>query len=131
MMKQLRRPDIFYPELSYEILGCCFRVYNHLGWGHKEVYYQRALSREFEKIGLHYEREKRFDLVYDGQRVGTYVVDFLIDNKIVLELKVQPKMGYVHINQTVSYLKASGKCLAILIYFLQDGVRYRRVVVKD
>jgi|SRR3989338_132063 len=131
MVKQLRRSDLLYPDLSYEILGCCFHLYNELGCGHKELYYQNALARALEKVGLHYEREKRFDLLYDDRKVGTYVVDLLIEEKVVVELKVRPKMGYVHINQMVSYLKASEKRLAILVYFLQDGVRYRRIVVKD
>lgn len=120
--------NLIYPELSYKIIKASFNVFNELGWGHKEIYYQRAFLKELNELGLKSEKEKQFNLEYKGEIVGKYFVDFVVDDKIVIELKTMSLMGYVHINQVVSYLKQSNKKLAILIYFTKDGVKYRRII---
>ncbi|MBI3114329.1 MAG: GxxExxY protein [Candidatus Harrisonbacteria bacterium] len=120
--------ELIYPELSYKIVGAAFNVYNNLGWGHDEKTYQRALAIELEKAGLNYEREKFVSIDYNGEKIAKKFLDFLVDNKIIVELKIVPKLGYVHINQVVSYLKGTNMKLAIVIYFLQDGVRFKRIV---
>ncbi|MEK7612032.1 MAG: GxxExxY protein [Patescibacteria group bacterium] len=124
----VQREDLLYPELSYKILGAAFDVFNKLGWGHKENIYQNALAIAFDEAGIIFEREKFVSTSYNGQQVGKEFLDFVIENKIVVELKVVPKMGYTHINQVVSYLKGTHLELAIMIYFLKDGVRHRRVL---
>lgn len=65
---------------------------------------------------------------YKNQSIGRYFLDFVVDNKIVVELKIKPKFGYVHIKQVLEYLKAGSYKLAILIYFTRDGVKYKRIV---
>ncbi|MBI2075572.1 MAG: GxxExxY protein [Candidatus Harrisonbacteria bacterium] len=120
--------ELIYPELSYKIVGAAFNVYNNLGWGHDEKTYQRALAIELEKAGLNYEREKFVSIDYNGEKIAKKFLDFLVDNIIIVELKIVPKLGYVHINQVVSYLKGTNMKLAIVIYFLQDGVRFKRIV---
>ncbi|MEK9172962.1 MAG: GxxExxY protein [Patescibacteria group bacterium] len=119
---------IIYPELSYKVIGAAFKVYNNLGWGHREVYYQRALESELKELGLNFEREKSVSLVYNDKPIGRCVMDFVVDNKVVLELKVIPRLGYTHIRQVYDYLKSTKMKLAILIYFTKEGVKYRRVV---
>ncbi|MBI4033937.1 MAG: GxxExxY protein [Candidatus Brennerbacteria bacterium] len=122
------RADLIYPDLSYQIVGCSYNVFNELGFGQKEVIYQRALEKELKRTGFAAEREKRFPINYKGDVVGSYMPDFIVENKVVVELKVRPKIGYVHINQVVQYLRATERKLAIIIYFTRDGVKYRRVV---
>lgn len=119
---------LIHPELSYKIIGATFKIYNNLGWGHKEITYQRALAVEFNNLGLKFEREKFVSIEYDNRKIGREFLDFVVDGKIIVELKVIPKFGYIHINQVVSYLKNTGLSLAILVYFTKDGVRYRRIV---
>ncbi len=119
---------LIYPGLSYKIIGAAFKVYNELGWGHKESIYQKALALELSSSGLKFEKEKFVSLQYNNSEVGREFLDFIIDGKVVVELKVVPKFGYVHINQVVAYLKSTDLKLAILIYFLKNGVRYRRIV---
>lgn len=119
---------VIYPELSYKIIGAAFKIYNALGWGHREKIYQRALATALEEIGLKFEREKYIKLKYNDKIIGTEFLDFIVENKVVVELKVMPQLGYIHINQVLSYLKSSGLKLAILIYFLKSGVRYRRII---
>jgi len=119
---------LIYPGLSYQIIGAAFKVFNKLGWGHKEIYYHRALLAELRELGLKVESGKRFDLVYNSKIIGKYFLDFIVNDKIIIELKVKPVLGYIHINQVVSYLKQTKKKLAILIYFTKEGVRYRRII---
>jgi GxxExxY protein len=122
-----KNSKVIYPELSYRLAGIAFEVYNDLGFGHKEVYYQRAFAAALETSKLSFEKEKVLELSYKDKQIGKYILDFVVDNKIVVELKVRPKLGYIHIQQVLSYLKQSGLKLAILIYFTKNGVKYRRI----
>ncbi len=127
-MEQISKTNLLYPELSYQIIGSAFKVLNKLGLGHKEIYYARALAEEFESGNISFEKEKTFHLLYNDKIIGDYRPDFLVDNKIIIELKVRPRIGYVHIKQLLAYLKMTELKLAIIIYFTQDGVKYRRIV---
>lgn len=88
---------LIYPELSYQVVGAAFKVFNELGWVYKEIYYQRALTSELDKQLVKYQRELIFPLKYNGKTIGKYIADFIIDDKIIIELKVRPKMGYIHL----------------------------------
>jgi len=128
MAKTVQRDDLVLPELSYRILGAAFSVYNQLGWGHLEVIYQRALAEEFKQKGIVFEREKRIPLLYGQNQIGEYILDFIVDGKIAVELKTRPRLGYTHIKQVAAYLKGTKLQLAILIYFTKNGVVSRRVL---
>ena len=128
MASSLIRSDLIYPELSYEVIGASFAVYNNLGWGHREVYYQRALAEELKARKIPFIREQSVKIAYGNTSIGRYVLDFVVDDKLVFELKISPRLGYTHIKQTQSYLAALHLPLAILIYFTKDGVKYRRVL---
>ena len=121
-------PDLIYPELSYQIIGISFKIFNKLGYGFQEKYYQRVFSKEFDIIGLKYEKEKVIDIKYDNKFLGRYLLDFVVDNKIVVELKVRPRLGYVDIKQTLNYLKTGQYKLALIIYFTKEGIKYRRII---
>lgn len=122
------RKKIIYPDLSYKIIGIAFKVFNSLGFGLSEKHYQEAFARELQIKKISYEKEKLIKSEYNNQNIGRYFLDFVIDSKIVLELKVRPRFGYVHIKQTIGYLKSGDYKLAILIYFTHDGVKYRRIL---
>jgi len=123
-------PDnkIIYPELSFKIIGIAFKVFNSLQYGHQEKYYQKAFEIELNNQKIKYEKEKEISLNYDDQKIGKYYLDFLIEEKIIIELKVLSSYRYKNIRQVLEYLKETNKKLAILIYFTQDGIRYRRIV---
>ena len=127
-MQNIKRNDLVYPELSYQLIGIAFKVFNDLGWGHKEIYYQRAYATGLEESRIKFEREKCIAIFYGGKIIGRYKLDFVVDSKIVIEFKVRPRLGYIHIHQVLSYLKATNKKLAIVIYFTKDGVKYRRII---
>ena len=119
---------VIYPELSYRIMAVAFKVFNKVGFGMSEKYYQSAFAKELESEKILYEREKIIRLKYNNDDIGRYFLDFVIDKKVVIELKVRPRFGYVHIKQTLGYLKAGDYKLAIMIYFTNDGVKYKRIV---
>lgn len=125
---QIQKETLVFPELSYKTLGAAFSTFNELGWGLAEKDYQRGLAKELEKMGIHYEREVYIPLKYKSESVGRFFADFVIEGKIILELKVVPKLGYAHTRQLLGYLIGSGYKLGILIYFTKDGVKHRRVL---
>ncbi len=112
------------PDLSYKIIGACFKVFNNLGWGLSEKHYQKALERELENIGVNYRREAYIPLFYERSLLKKFFADFIIENKVLLELKTLPKLGYVNAKQVLGYLKSGGLRLGILVYFTRDGVKY-------
>jgi len=120
--------EIVYPELSYKLVGMAFKVYNSLGFGCRELYMQRAYARELAQQGITFVREKEIELIYDGQEIGKYRLDFIIDQKIIVELKVVPIVKNIHIRQVLEYLNVTKLKLAILIYFTSNGVIYKRVI---
>ena len=79
--------QIIYPKESYKIIGAAFRTYNNLGYGHPEKYYEKAIATGLDKEGISFERQKHFNLTYKGTKIGEYYLDFLINKKIILELK--------------------------------------------
>jgi len=119
---------LVYPELSYKIIGVAFKVFNALQYGHRENYYQKAIELELAKQRIKYEKQKLVSLNYDGYKIGRYYLDFIIDDKIVVELKVLSSYRYKNIRQVLEYLLETNKKLAILIYFTKEGVRYRRII---
>ena len=122
------KKEIIFPELSYKIIGIAYKVFNLLQYGHQEKYYQRAFELELKKEKIKYEKEKEVALNYDGSKIGKYFLDFLVEGKIIVELKVLSVYRYKNIRQVLEYLKETNKKLAILIYFTQEGVKYRRVI---
>lgn len=84
---QINSSRIIYSELSYKIVGVLFKVHNKLGPRYQEKYYQRAIETEFDVQKIKYEKQIPVDLTYDDKIIGKYFLDFLIDGKIVLEIK--------------------------------------------
>lgn len=119
---------MIYPELSYKIIGIAFKIFNEIGYGPKEKYFQRIFALELLREGMKYKKELCVDLIYQDHSVGKYFLDFVVEDKIIVELKVRPKLGYVYARQVIEYLKRANKKLAILIFFTKDGVKYRRIV---
>ncbi len=116
------------PELSYDIVGAAFEVCNSLGWGLSEKHYQQALAKEPEDKKIRFKKEVFVPLAYKERKLGKYFADFMVEGKILLELKAVPKFGYVHSRQILGYLRSANLRLGILIYFGKEGVKYHRVL---
>jgi len=119
---------LVYPELSYELIGSSFKVFNSMGFGYQEKYYQRAYAEELRNKGIKFEREKEIVLVYNKKCIGKYFLDFLVEDKVIIELKIIPFIKHIHIKQVLEYLNVTNKKLAILIYFTKEGIKYKRVI---
>lgn len=115
-----------YHELTEKIIGCCYRVHNELGSGHKESVYKKALCREFEKKNIGYEKEEVLTVKYQDENVGTYRADFVIENKILLEIKAVEFIPKTYETQLLYYLKSTGYNLGLLINFGAKRVQVRR-----
>lgn len=120
-----------YSNLTYKVRGCIFAVYNGLGTGHKEVVYQRALEKELKKADINFEREKRLSVVYDGEKIGEYIPDFVIDEKKILELKANEINFWKFDKQLVYYLKNTGYKLGFLINFGASPLVIKRKIIDE
>jgi len=116
-------------ELTAKIIECAFKVHNNLGFGFLESVYQNALVIELSKAGLRAEKEKRLQVHYDGQVIGDFVADVVVEDKIILELKSVKDIHPAHEAQLVNYLKTTGMEVGLLINF-GDRVEIKRKVLN-
>ncbi len=117
-----------YEELTYKLRGIIFNVKKKIGLGHKEIIYQNAMEEELKNSNIIFEREKVLDIKYDNKKIGTYKPDFVIDNKIILELKSLPFIGKNEETQVWTYLKGSDYKLALLINFGSADIFVKRII---
>ncbi|MFH1201777.1 MAG: GxxExxY protein [Candidatus Omnitrophota bacterium] len=117
---------ILYKELSYKLVGCFYKVYNTLGPGHKEEIYHKALKIEFDKQKIRYNSKRRLKVEYEGKEVGFYEPDFIIEDKIVVELKSVLHMPKVFELQLYHYLKGSEYKLGYLVNLGSDKIEIKR-----
>lgn len=122
---------VIYPALSYSIIGALYDVFNEIGWSHKEKYIQNAIAKALTDAELSFKKEQKVDLIYKEEKVGLYFIDFLIEEKVVLEIKRRNDFSQQDIKQIFSYLKATNKKLGILAHFTSKGVRIKRIVNID
>ncbi len=125
---KIQRDDLIYPELCFQIVGVLYEVYNELGYGHSEKIYQKAVAIALEKEDLEFSKEKYYPLMFKGKKIGSGFFDFLIEEKIVLELKKGDRFVKAHIDQVNEYLVANNLKLGILAYFAPRNIHYKRIV---
>ena len=120
--------NLLYTETTYKIRAAVFAVKKELGLGHKESIYQKALAEEFKKTGLLFSQEKAIDIKYGDKKIGIYRPDFIVEDKILIELKALPFIGAIQQKQIWSYLKGSDHKLALLINFGGTDIEIKRVI---
>jgi GxxExxY protein len=121
--------DIIYKEESYKIIGLCMEVHKQLGMGFKEIIYRDALEIELANSGVRFIREQRYDIEYKGIILPhKYYADFVIDGKIILEIKASSMIVNNFVSQTINYLKASGIHLGIIANFGEKSFTSKRIV---
>lgn len=118
-----------YEELTGKIISCAFEVQNNLGCGFLEKVYQKALLYELQTKGLKVETQKPIKIVYKDQEIGIYIADFVIEHKVIVELKTVEFLTTIHKAQTLNYLKASGYEVGLILNFARPRLEYKRVVV--
>jgi len=120
--------QVLYKELSYAIVGAAMEVHRILGPGFLEAVYQKALAHELALRGIRFEQFKRLPVYYKGVLIGEYEADFVIEDKIILEIKAVSKLHPRHEAQAHHYLAATGLRLAILLNFGARSLEYQRIV---
>jgi len=115
-------------KISYEIIGCAFKVHSKLGPGLLESTYQICLEHELKKLGYYVEVEKALPVVYDEIKLDAgYRIDLMVNNRVIVELKSVEAISDVHIAQLLTYLKLSEVKLGLLINFnikdLKQGIK--------
>ncbi len=111
--------------LTFTIIGCAMKVHNQLGNGIQEVIYQRCLAIELHKAGLWFARETEQPIYYDGTEVGTRRADFIVENKVVVELKALINLEDVHLAQAKNYVVAYNFPTGLLINFGAKSLQYK------
>ena len=120
-------PDYIHSNITHKIIGGAMKVHSRLGNGFQEKIYQRCLQIEFNKAGLAFEREQSLPLYYDGFHVGTRRVDFLVEDKVIVELKAQTELTNAHFAQLLNYLVMFQREVGLLINFGEEELKYKRV----
>ncbi|MCW3084206.1 MAG: hypothetical protein JWP12_1572 [Bacteroidetes bacterium] len=120
--------DLIYPELSFKIVGCAFDVFNELGYGHPEKYYQKALSVALKNKNILFKEQAYFPLKFQGETIGKAFCDFIVEEQVIIELKKSANFSKSNIDQVNQYLKSSGMKLAILINYTPTGAIFKRLV---
>ena len=119
-------------EITEKIIGAALEVHRFLGNGFQEVIYQRALALELARVGLSFAREVEQDVFYKEcpEPIGTRRADFVVEGKVLVELKAIAAWEDVHITQVLNYLRAYRMEVALLINFGAKSLKFKRLVLS-
>ncbi|MES2285187.1 MAG: GxxExxY protein [Bacteroidota bacterium] len=122
---------LIFPELSYKIIGSAFEIFNSIGGNHKEIVYQKALFETFQSNNIKVQQQVFNPVKIKEKTISKNYFDFLVENKIVVEIKSSDRFSKSHYDQLLNYLIVSKLKLGILISFGRDEVKYKRVLNID
>lgn len=117
-----------YEDITRKVIGALYNVYNKMGFGYREKEFQRALVEEFKKLGLSFARELYCNLTYEGKIISRFYIDFLVEGKVVVELKVADDFYKKHFDQVMTYLKTNDLKVGLLAIFTKQKVLVKRIV---
>ena len=123
--------ELKYKEITEKIIGASFDVHSFLGNGFQEVIYQRALAWEMQQRDLVFDREIEQDIYYKDlpEPIGTRRADFVVEGKVLVEIKAIIQLEDVHLAQTLNYLKAYKLEVGLLINFGSKSLTFKRLVL--
>ena len=120
---------LLYKDLTDRILKAAYMVHNELGCGFLEKVYQEALAIQMTEMNIPFEREKHLKVFYHGKCLQCdYIADFVVDDKVILELKAVTEMENVFKAQTINYLKITGYKIGFPMNFGQEEFQFKRFV---
>ena len=120
--------DYSLQPVTQQLIGAAFEVHNVLGYGFLERVYQKALQVELQARGIKAELEPKIKVQFKGVIVGDYAADLLLEDKIIVELKVDPEYQNLHEAQLLNELRGTGIRVGYLINFGRERVEYKRMV---
>ncbi len=120
---------ILHKDLSYKIVGLAMQIHSELGFGFLEKVYENSMMVLFRRENIMAKQQAPISVSFEGEIVGDYYADILIEDKIILELKAIEKITDAHKAQALNYLKATGLKLASIINFGKQRLEYERIVL--
>lgn len=121
--------DYLYEDETFKIIGALIEVHKNLGKGFSEIVYKDAFEYELKKINFTFEREKEYLVHYKDVILNhKFYADFVILDKIIIEIKSTESIHEQHISQCLNYLHVSGHRLAILVNFNKSSLEYKRII---
>ncbi|MFA6973908.1 MAG: GxxExxY protein [Parcubacteria group bacterium] len=121
------KKDIIYSQEVFEIIGIAYDIWNKVGFGHKESFYEKAFAEIFSKKGKKFKEQARCKVKMGESDLGVYVFDFVYEEKIVIELKQGENFSRQNIKQVYAYLRATGLKLGLLVNFTKSGIKFKRI----
>ena len=118
-------------ELSYQIVQAAYEVFNALGTGFLEKIYEGGMQEELQLREHKIERQKQVPVYFKGKKIGNHILDLIVDGRVILELKAVAEIVPIHKQQALSYLKATGLELALIINFGAKRLQVSRVVYTN
>lgn len=124
----MKNQNIIHKDLSYEIIGIAYEAHNELGYGFQEKYYCRAIEALLQEHSLKFREQVYIPIVFKGKKIGSYYLDFLIEDKVILEVKKGDQFYKKDIEQVYAYLKSHNLQLGVIVRFAKNGVKVKRIV---
>ena len=125
----MSKPKYLYQDLTEQLIGFAFDIYNQIGPRHPEKVFQKAFENKLRDKKITFNKELYAKIEVDGKRVGLYYFDFLIDNKIVVELKVRNEIFNSDIAQVLTYMNTNNIKLGLILLFSRNGVKIKRLIL--
>ena len=122
------KEEFKYSDITEKIIGCAMKVHQRMRNGYQELIYHRCLIIEFRKIALSFLNEIALPIFYDEIEIGKRRVDFLVENKVVVEIKAQSELMDTHLAQALNYLEALNLEIGLLINFGSKSLEVRRLI---
>ena len=123
--------DLPLKDEVYEVVNCAFEVLNELGHGLLEKPYENALVVEFGLRNIRVKQQTRYDVIYKGIRVGDYIPDLIVYDKMVIDAKVVERIGDLELGQMLNYLKITNMPVGLILNFKRAKLEWKRVVLQD
>ena len=120
--------QLLHSELTRHIIGATMEVHKILGAGFLESVYEESIAIEFGLRNIKFERQKPLDIIYKGKMAKQFVCDFLVEGKVIVELKAVKGLSDSDEAQLLNYLKATGNKVGLLVNFGQSSLKYKRMV---
>ncbi len=120
--------DLYYSELTREIIGAAMEVHSTFGFGFLESVYEESLAIELDIRKISYVRQRNIDIFYKGRKAKQFICDMLVENKVLVELKAMKQLTKIEEAQLLNYLKATKIKVGLLVNFGAGSLQYKRLV---
>ena len=129
MNTETNKKEYPYNDLTEKLIGYSFDVFRQIGGKHPEKFYQEAYKNKLQDNEIEYQKENYCKLEVDGKRIGYIRMDFLVENKVVVEFKVREELYNKDVAQILSYMRIKSIPVGLILLVTNSGIRVRRFVI--